>query len=36
MDLKEVEWEAMDWVRLTQDGEKSQALENTSQKFLFP
>jgi hypothetical protein len=36
MGLKKVGWEGMDWVHLTQDGDKSRALENTSLNFLFP
>jgi hypothetical protein len=34
MDLKETEWEVLDWISVTQDGDKWRAVVNTGTKHL--
>jgi hypothetical protein len=36
MDLREVGWEGMDWIRLAQDRNQWQALVNMVMKFRVP
>jgi hypothetical protein len=36
MDLREVEWDGVDWIDLAQDGHKWRALVNTVLNFRVP
>jgi hypothetical protein len=36
MDLREIGWDCMDWIDLTQDRDQWRALVNTAMKFRVP
>jgi hypothetical protein len=36
MDLREIEWDGVDWIELAQDGDQWRALVNTVMNFRVP